>query len=262
KLQQRLETLLNCTRNRRPACRRGLLVAILIALGLLLPVASVGFQKADAAMVVPILEEDTTTVEEDTPPVADSKDAVKRLAEIQKKLREHYVAPIDDKQLMENALRAWLKSLKDPYTDYIAAEEYAALERQFKGALTGIGAQLKMVNQRVTVVTPLEDSPALKAGLRPGDIIDSIDGKSARGIDIGEAISRILGKADTVVKLKVIHADGVVEELAVTRAQIRVRTVNGFRRGADGQWSYWLDPEHKVGYAHVQQFGGNTSREL
>src|SRR5439155_5262797 len=169
---------------------------------------------------------------------------------------------IDEKRLVEEALRGVLKSLKDPYTDYIPAEEYAALERQFKGALTGIGAQLRMVDGRITVLTPLQDSPALKAGLRPGDTIELIDGKPARGLEMAEAIKRIVGAPRTVVKLKVVHADGVVEDLSVTRDQVRIRTVEGFRRGGDHQWQFMLDPQHKVGYARVTQFGGNTGREL
>jgi carboxyl-terminal processing protease len=118
------------------------------------------------------------------------------------------------------------------------------------------------VDQRLTVVTPIEGSPAHKAGVRPGDVIETIDGRAARGIELKEAVQRILGKPGTEVKLKVLHHDGIVEELTITRAQLQLRTLQGFRRGPDDRWVFTLDPEHKIAYVQLTQFSPTTAKEL
>jgi carboxyl-terminal processing protease len=194
-------------------------------------------------------------------PAAQAVDPVKVIAEVRKKLQENYVAPLDEKQLTRDAIRSLLKSLKDPYTAYLPAEELDRYESEVKGAFAGIGAQLKTVDQRVMVVTPLEDSPALKAGIRPGDVIEAIDGHKAPG-DVQTAVKLILGKPGTQVKLKVVHADGVVEDLTITRAQLQLLSLHGFRRDGAGHWVYWLDPQQKIGYVQIAQFNSRTASDL
>ena len=108
----------------------------------------------------------------------------------------------------------------------------ADLTRNTQGKVTGIGAQLQSKDGQVIVVTPLFDSPALKAGIRPGDVIDEVDGKPTRGLEITEVVKRIIGKEGEVVRLKVRHADGRAEELAVTRGVVTIPSVSGFRSSA------------------------------
>jgi carboxyl-terminal processing protease len=256
RLRRRLGDLLDPTRKRAPVTRRGVLGSCLLSLALLLPAATAGLPSATAAAP------DETAETQKQPAPAKATPSLKALAEVEKKLRELYVNPIDEKQLTDAAIRGLLKGLHDPYTDYVPAADLKQFESQIKQRLTGIGAQLKMEDQRLVVVSPLEDSPALKAGLRPGDQIQAIDGKSTQGLSMADAIGRILGEAGTVVKLKVVHPEGVVEELAVTRAAIRLRSVQGFRRGDGDRWVYSLDPGHKVAYVSVQQFGATTAQEL
>src|SRR5205807_1026469 len=98
--------------------------------------------------------------------------------------------------------------------------------------------------------------------LRPGDEIEAIDGKPAAGLDMQAAIKRILGPAGTVVRLKVVHADGVAEELKITRAPLRFATAEGFLRGAGGRWQYLLSAPHKVGYVRITQFSRGTAGEV
>src|SRR5439155_15254316 len=114
-----LETLLDRSQSRRPLCRRGLLAAALLAFAIVLPVAGVGFHtvRAATAFVEPAVDPDAK------PPQQESTDPIKRLTEIQKKIREHYVGPIDQQRLGEEALRGVPKSLKDPYTHYSPAED-------------------------------------------------------------------------------------------------------------------------------------------
>jgi carboxyl-terminal processing protease len=193
---------------------------------------------------------------------ADGAEALKRLQDVHQKLREHYVGPLDDKQLFEAAIKGLLSGLKDPYTDLLPAESFGALQAQIGGGLSGIGTQIGVEDGRLVVVTPLDNSPALKAGIRPGDRIDAIDGAGTEGMDVNEAVKRIVGKPDTHVKLKVTHADGAAEELTLTRAAIQIATVHGLQRDAEGRWQFALDAERKIGYARVLQFNKKTADEL
>ncbi len=151
--------------------------------------------------------------------------------------------------------------LHDPHSTYIDAQQMADLTRNTTGKLIGIGAQIGLTDGRVTVVSPLPDSPAAKAGLRPGDVIEAIDGRPAAGIDAVEAVRRILGKEGEVVRLKVKHADGPTEELAITRSVVRIRSVHGFRGTADRE-DFLLDPEHAIGYIAIQSFAQDTPGAL
>jgi carboxyl-terminal processing protease len=114
-----------------------------------------------------------------------------------------------------------------------------------------------MTDGRVTVLTPLPDSPAERAGLRSGDLIEAIDGRPTAGLDAVEAVRRILGKEGEVVRLRVKHADGRAEELAITRGVVRIRSVRGFR-ATRGREDFVLDPERAVGYIAIQTFAQDT----
>ena len=119
-----------------------------------------------------------------------------------------------------------------------------------------------MHDGQVRVVTPLENSPALNAGVQPGDIILQIDGTPTTGIELTDAVKRIVGQQGTTVRLN-IRRDGEQElELNITRGPVQVPTVNGFQRGPDNRWSFLLDPAHKIGYVQVSQLGRTTPREL
>lgn len=254
RLGDRLTALLDASRPHRPASFGRRLSISVLALCLVTSAATARRAPLPGAPIDPLVE----AVAQEQPM---TPDALKKLEDIRKKLREFYVDPLDDKQLTEAAIKGLLQGLKDPYTDYLPPEEFGAAEIQMKGSFFGIGAQLKMAGDRLTIVTPLDHSPALKAGLRAGDVIEAIDGQPTRGIDVQQAVKRILGANGTTVKLKVVRDDGVVEDVAVTRGPIRVATVHGFQRTVNGAWRFMLDDDHKVGYMRITQFSPVTAKE-
>ncbi|MCI0641036.1 MAG: S41 family peptidase [Gemmataceae bacterium] len=259
-LRRRIVALLDEKRSRRGIPPRGLLFASATALAVLAVLACLVFAPARAQTppATTPFSPQSAAVEQGEK----NSDTLKTLQEVQKKLREVFVGPVDDKKLAAAALRGLLKALDDPYTDYVPGDEFTQLQTQLQGSFAGIGAQLAVVNKRLKVVTPLEDSPALKAGLRPGDAIDEINGASTQDMPIQKAVQTIVGEPGTTVKLKVTHADGKAEEVSITRARVNLRTVHGFRRGDDGKWVFMADPESKIGYVQVLQFNKTTAKDL
>jgi carboxyl-terminal processing protease len=255
RLHDRVVRLLDADRSRAPLRPGRMLLVAAAVLGLLLAAATAAPPAAagpEAGQPGPAKR-----------PAAGKPDGLaRRLAEVGQKLRESYVKPLDEKTLTDAAIKGFLEGLNDPHTNYLSLDDLRALEGQVGQKVTGIGVQLQMTAAGPTVRTPLDGSPALKAGLRPGDTIEAIDGKPTRGLGMQDVIKRILGPAGTVVKLKVVRADGVARDVAVTRGQIRVPSVTGFRRAGGGGWVYLLDPRHKVGYLQISHFGADTAREV
>ncbi len=155
-----------------------------------------------------------------------------------------------------------VESLNDPYSEFLPNEKLADFESQVAGKLTGIGAQLEMRNEQLTVVTPLEGSPALKSGIKAGDAILEINGKSTRDIKIPDAVKQIVGEAGTEVKLKLRRASGDTADVTVTRGPIILRSVRGFARGKDYAWQWLLSRDQKIGYIAVDHLAPNTPTEL
>jgi carboxyl-terminal processing protease len=257
RLRRRLTAVLEPDRPRGPVGRRGLVLAAGLSAGLLLPLGAAGWEPVSAGQ-----QGKTIPGQEQKKPPEAPPNPLKAFEEVRTRLLKHYVKPLDDRKLTEDAIRGMLKSLQDPYSEYLDPEELRQMERSLKATLTGIGVQLRKTEGRPVVVSPLEGSPALKAGLRPGDEIEAIDGKPAAGLEMAEVVKRILGPRGKVVKLRVVHPDGVVQDMAIPRGQIRVPSVEGFLRDADGHWQFLLNKPHKVGYIRVLYFSGKTAEEV
>ncbi|MEM6459595.1 MAG: S41 family peptidase, partial [Planctomycetota bacterium] len=127
---------------------------------------------------------------------------------------------------------------------------------------TGIGAEVSIENNRLHIVTPLEDSPAWKAGVMAGDTVLEIEGTDTFDLPINDAIKLLKGPAGTDVTIKVRHANGEEATLTITRDRIEVQTVRGFARKADHGYDYFLDRDAGVGYLRITQFGVPTAGEV
>lgn len=187
------------------------------------------------------------------------------LVDVRHEIVEKYVEAPDEKKIVEAAVRGMVEALGDPHTIYLAPEEMEAFDDQVLGRFSGIGAEVTIDEQlnRLKIVTPLEDSPAWKAGVLAGDIVLEIDGKSTDGLNISEAVKRLKGVAGTQVTLKVRHETGQESVITVTREVINVKSVRGFRRdNGSNQLAFMVDPQRRIGYVKIRQFTDRTAEEL
>jgi len=151
----------------------------------------------------------------------------------------------------------------DPFTSMIWPSDLEEFNKTTQGKFSGVGVQIQSDEDgSLRVVSPLEDTPAYKAGIKSGDIITFIDGKSAKGISINTAVRTITGPPNTVVKLTIKSPDGKSKEYAIHRETIHVASVKGYIHRPGGGWDYTVDPQQKIAYIRITNFTADTAAEL
>jgi carboxyl-terminal processing protease len=177
-------------------------------------------------------------------------------------VEQNYVKEVSRRELVEAAIRGALREL-DPYSAYISPKQLDQFRTTVRGNFGGIGIQVGVVNGRLQVLSPLVGTPAYRAGVLAGDRIVEIDGKSAKGITIEEAVTQIKGKPGSKVTLTVIHPERPEPaKIPITREIIHVETVLGDHRKADDHWDFMLDPQKRIGYVRVTSFSRETAQDL
>ena len=145
------------------------------------------------------------------------------------KIHVNYVEPekVDSTVLNQGAVRGMVQSLDDPYSYYLTPEEYKMTQGDFASSFGGIGASISMNKDRqILIVAPMDNSPALKAGIRANDIILAVDGKSTEGMTVQQTVAIVRGPIGTSVKLLILHADeNSAVEIEITRQEINPATV-------------------------------------
>ena len=217
--------------------------------GLLLAIAALPLPAADT--------------ERPQPQDADYYELMKTFVDTFEQIERNYVKDVDRRELMEAAIKGMMVKL-DPYSSFIAPEEVEDFERVVEQKFGGIGIQVNIDpdTERLTVVSPLPGTPAYKAGVRAGDVIEEIEGHSTKGFTIEDAVKLMKGDPGTKVRIGIRHlGEEEIEHLDVERAIIELDTVMGDKhKGED--WEYMLDPEHKIGYVRLTHFSRHTSEEL
>lgn len=170
--------------------------------------------------------------------------------EIRSILESSFNGDLNDEKQAEGALRGYVASLGDPYTVYLNASEAEELSNDLAGQLSGIGVEVGLKNDRLTVIAPIDETPAAKAGIRAGDVIATIDGQSTSELTLDEAVKKIRGEKGTEVKLTVVREGEEPKELAITRDQIQVSSVKYEIKDGD------------VGYIRVRRFGDDTDTAI
>ncbi|MEQ8665645.1 MAG: S41 family peptidase [Rhodospirillales bacterium] len=161
------------------------------------------------------------------------------------RVRADYVDDTTDQDLIEAAISGMLASL-DPHSAYMNANRFQDMQVETQGEFGGLGIEVTMENGVVRVVSPIDDTPAYRAGLQPGDYITHLDGEPVLGLELGEAVDRMRGKVGTDLTVTVVRGDQEPFEVTLTRAVITIESV---RSRLDGD----------VGYLRITSFSGQTS---
>jgi len=150
---------------------------------------------------------------------------IKTFSEVLDMVRKNYVDEVDTTNLMQGAINGMIRSL-DPHSSFMTPELYKELEVETQGQFGGVGIEIMLIKDILTVVSPIEDTPAFRAGLKPGDQILKIDGKSTKDITIMEAVKQLRGAKDTKVTITIIREDmATPKDITLTRAIIQVKSV-------------------------------------
>jgi carboxyl-terminal processing protease len=169
--------------------------------------------------------------------------------DIFERVRNQYVTPPDEKSLVENAINGMLASL-DPHSSYLNAEAAKDMRVQTKGEFGGLGIEVTMENELVKVITPIDDTPAAKAGVRAGDYISKIDGDDVRGMTLNDAVEKMRGPVDTPIKLTILREGSDKPlEITVVRDIIKVKAVK-------------FHVDNDVGYMKITSFTEKTFDDL
>jgi len=183
------------------------------------------------------------------------------IIDVRNLLRDHYVVTPNEDDMQIAAISAMVDAIGDPYTVYIPPAEEQAFNKELRGTYVGIGAEVNIVNNYLTIITPMEDSPALEAGLLPGDVVMEIDGASTFRKSADECIELLSGEIGTSSILLVRGPDGTERHVTVNHRRIVTRTVRGIRRNGE-HWEHCVDDDFGVGYVRLTQFNATTSAEL
>ncbi|MBL8764332.1 MAG: S41 family peptidase [Phycisphaerae bacterium] len=153
----------------------------------------------------------------------------------------------------------------DDFTQIVWPDELARFKRLTEGSFIGVGIQIQMDDEKqlIRVVTPLEGTPAQRAGVKAGDLIKKINDVTAVGISLDQAVELITGRANTRVKLT-MEREGQDVDFDLVRKQIPIITVKGWKRNGahEDDWNWFVDPENRIGYVRLTQFTDSTTREL
>lgn len=175
---------------------------------------------------------------------------IKTFNEILNIVEKNYVEKVETQTLIQGAINGMIKSL-DPHSTFMTADMYQELEVSTKGSFGGIGTEITIVKDILTVVAPIEDTPAFHAGIKAGDHIIKIDGKSTKDINIMEAVKRLRGPKDTKVTLTIMRENATKPLVfVITRAIINIKSVKTK-----------IYDEH-IGYIRIASFQERTSDDL
>jgi carboxyl-terminal processing protease len=178
---------------------------------------------------------------------ADTYRQLNLFGDVFERVRADYVEKPDDSKLVESAINGMLAGL-DPHSSYMDPKSFRDMQVQTRGEFGGLGIEVTMEDGLVKVVTPIDETPAAKAGIMANDIITHLDGDAVQGLTLNQAVEKMRGPVNTKIKLTVMRKGGDKPlELSITRDVIRVRSVRSREEGDD------------VGYIRVTQFNEQTT---
>lgn len=166
-------------------------------------------------------------------------------------LKRNYNGEVDNHQLFDGAIKGMVEAVGDPYTVYLNSKDYQQLSEMTGGSFGGIGIVFGKRGNDYVVISALPDNPGAQAGIKSGDIITAIDGKSTREMNMEQVANKIRGKQGTQVQLELKDKEGKLRQVNVTRAEIKNPSVGGN-----------MLPDSKIGYIRIVVFNENTGADF
>lgn len=165
-------------------------------------------------------------------------------------VEQYYVEEVDTKKLIYGAIKGMLKEL-DPHTNFMAPAIFKDFETETSGEFGGLGIEISVQNGILTIISPIEDTPAWEAGIKPGDRVVAVDGKSTKGLTLVEASQLMKGKRGSKVVLKIVREnEEEPREIPIVRGSVKIKSVK------------YTDLEEGYGYVKITSFIENTSKDL
>src|SRR4051794_3147226 len=173
---------------------------------------------------------------------AEASQFLKVFGDVFERVRAEYVDPVSDKQVLENAINGMLTGL-DPHSSYMNAKAFKDMQVQTKGEFGGLGLEVTEDKGLIKVVSPIDDTPAFRAGIKAGDIITALDGKTVLGLSLNDAVDRMRGAPNSRIMLT-IKREGTDKplEIGVVREVIKIQVVKSR-----------MQPDN-IGYVRLSQF--------
>ncbi|MBV8651668.1 MAG: S41 family peptidase [Alphaproteobacteria bacterium] len=170
-------------------------------------------------------------------------------AEVFERVRSDYVEEVSDETLVESAINGMLSSL-DPHSSYLNAKNFQDMQVQTRGEFGGLGIEVTMENGLVKVVSPIDDTPAAKAGLKPNDYITHLDGEPVAGLTLPEAVEKMRGPVNSEIKLTIRREGKDPFDVSLTRAVVKIQSVKSHLEGDN------------IGYIRITSFSEQTDSGL
>lgn len=182
------------------------------------------------------------------------------LVDVERAIADRYVEEPDFEAMQIGAINGMIESLNDPHTEFIPKSLISDFDKNVRGRYVGIGAAVIIEDGEVTIVTPLDDSPAFHAGIMAGDMVIAVDGKPTTGLPLQATIDMLSGEPKTKVTVT-IRRGAETFDVPIVRQQIVTRTVSGWKRDGE-QWDFMIDPAHGIGYLRLSQFTTSSPEEM
>jgi carboxyl-terminal processing protease len=184
-----------------------------------------------------------------SPNSAETYKQLNLFGEVFERVRAEYVDDTSDNSLVESAINGMLTSL-DPHSNYLNTKNFNDMKVQTRGEFGGLGIEVSMENGLVKVVSPIDDTPAARAGLKPGDLITHLDGEPVQGMTLPEAVEKMRGPVSSEIKLTIRREGRDPFDVKLTRATIKIQSVRSHLEGEN------------IGYIRVTTFNEQTDTGL
>lgn len=184
-------------------------------------------------------------------------DELKKFALVFETARDNFVEEADEKKMLEAAMNAMLNEL-DPHSSYLNADDFKDFNDKSQGSFGGLGIQITSDKGAVRVISPIDDTPAARAGIKAGDYIIRIDDEQVFDLTLNQAVKKMKGKPGTKVKLTIVSEDSEPKTITLKRDIIKVKSVKAEeKRLADSD-----EDSPLIGYIRISDFGATTTKEL